>query len=241
MMCQRTFARQYQSHASATTTSRIQEPKIPSCYDGLVVSQWSCVYAKAKCFDSSFHSTCAVAGGQIKKRRYMAVFRPESFHATLLGGRPSRPCSRCHHRRRWETCRGTKGRYGERSQKYVRSSAQPFWPMMLVLAITRCSLDLTQPPDTDPSFSCRIEHAFDNYMRLAFPHDELKPISQTYTDSLGVLRVSRPSYCLSTDCITGELLNGVNMTFSIVCCCLQRAVSLQADKCSTVAQGSWEM
>ncbi|CAL8468306.1 g7846 [Coccomyxa elongata] len=32
-----------------------------------------------------------------------------------------------------------------------------------------------------------IEHAFDNYMSLAFPHDELKPISQTYTDSLGEL------------------------------------------------------
>ncbi|KAL8141970.1 hypothetical protein V2J09_015002 [Rumex salicifolius] len=30
-------------------------------------------------------------------------------------------------------------------------------------------------------------HAYDNYMRYAFPHDELKPISKTYTDSLSEL------------------------------------------------------
>ena len=31
----------------------------------------------------------------------------------------------------------------------------------------------------------RFYHGFDNYMQHAFPHDELKPISHTYTDSLG--------------------------------------------------------
>ncbi|KAJ7526294.1 hypothetical protein O6H91_16G000800 [Diphasiastrum complanatum] len=30
-------------------------------------------------------------------------------------------------------------------------------------------------------------HAYDNYMLHAFPHDELKPLSQTFTDSLGEL------------------------------------------------------
>ncbi|KAH7433252.1 hypothetical protein KP509_07G061600 [Ceratopteris richardii] len=30
-------------------------------------------------------------------------------------------------------------------------------------------------------------HAYDNYMQYAFPHDELKPLSRTYTDSLAEL------------------------------------------------------
>ncbi|CAI7748696.1 unnamed protein product [Closterium sp. NIES-53] len=30
-------------------------------------------------------------------------------------------------------------------------------------------------------------HAYDNYMRYAFPHDELKPLSRSYTNSLGEL------------------------------------------------------
>ncbi|GMH01310.1 hypothetical protein Nepgr_003149 [Nepenthes gracilis] len=30
-------------------------------------------------------------------------------------------------------------------------------------------------------------HAYDNYMKYAFPHDELKPITKTYTDSLSEL------------------------------------------------------
>ncbi|KAH9290761.1 hypothetical protein KI387_034878, partial [Taxus chinensis] len=30
-------------------------------------------------------------------------------------------------------------------------------------------------------------HAYDNYMQYAFPHDELKPLSKTFTDSLGEL------------------------------------------------------
>ena len=32
---------------------------------------------------------------------------------------------------------------------------------------------------------CRFYHAFDNYMAHAFPHDELKPLSKSFTDSLG--------------------------------------------------------
>jgi hypothetical protein len=28
-------------------------------------------------------------------------------------------------------------------------------------------------------------HAYDSYITYAFPHDELKPLSKTYTDSLG--------------------------------------------------------
>ena len=32
---------------------------------------------------------------------------------------------------------------------------------------------------------CRFYHGYDNYMQNAFPHDELKPLSKSYTDSLG--------------------------------------------------------
>ena len=32
-----------------------------------------------------------------------------------------------------------------------------------------------------------FHHAYDNYMTHAFPHDELKPLSRTWTDSLGEL------------------------------------------------------
>ena len=31
----------------------------------------------------------------------------------------------------------------------------------------------------------RFYHGYDNYMQHAFPHDDLKPISMTYADSLG--------------------------------------------------------
>ncbi|GJU68178.1 alpha-mannosidase I MNS5, partial [Tanacetum coccineum] len=30
-------------------------------------------------------------------------------------------------------------------------------------------------------------HAYDNYMRYAFPHDELKPMTKSFTDSLSEL------------------------------------------------------
>ena len=32
-----------------------------------------------------------------------------------------------------------------------------------------------------------FQHGYDNYLEHAFPHDELRPISRTYTDSLGEL------------------------------------------------------
>ena len=32
---------------------------------------------------------------------------------------------------------------------------------------------------------CRFQHGYDNYMLHAFPHDELKPLTQDFTDSLG--------------------------------------------------------
>lgn len=31
----------------------------------------------------------------------------------------------------------------------------------------------------------RFTHGYDNYIRHAFPHDELKPLSLSHTDSLG--------------------------------------------------------
>ena len=36
--------------------------------------------------------------------------------------------------------------------------------------------------------ACRFHHGFNNYMTYAFPHDELKPITKGYTDSLGNAR-----------------------------------------------------
>ncbi len=36
----------------------------------------------------------------------------------------------------------------------------------------------------------RFYHAYDSYMAHAFPHDELKPLSRTFTDSLGARRRS---------------------------------------------------
>ncbi|GFS32655.1 glycosyl hydrolase family 47 protein [Actinidia rufa] len=44
------------------------------------------------------------------------------------------------------------------------------------------------------SFLFRFYHAYDNYMTYAFPHDELKPLTKTYTDSLvelGNLKLER--------------------------------------------------
>ena len=32
----------------------------------------------------------------------------------------------------------------------------------------------------------RFTHGYDNYIRHAFPHDELKPLSLSHADSLGV-------------------------------------------------------
>ena len=32
---------------------------------------------------------------------------------------------------------------------------------------------------------CRFAHGYDAYMKYAFPHDELRPLSKTWTDSLG--------------------------------------------------------
>ncbi|KAL3149734.1 hypothetical protein ABBQ38_013560 [Trebouxia sp. C0009 RCD-2024] len=40
-----------------------------------------------------------------------------------------------------------------------------------------------------------FQHGYDNYMLHAFPHDELKPISQDYTDSLGEFGNPNPPQC----------------------------------------------
>ena len=37
---------------------------------------------------------------------------------------------------------------------------------------------------------CRFYHGYDNYIAHAFPHDDLRPLSRSYTDSLGE-RVTR--------------------------------------------------
>ena len=38
-----------------------------------------------------------------------------------------------------------------------------------------------------------IYHTYDGYMRYAFPHDELRPLSQTHTDSLVELGAATPT------------------------------------------------
>ncbi|DBB06862.1 TPA: hypothetical protein ACH3X3_009521 [Trebouxia sp. C0006] len=42
---------------------------------------------------------------------------------------------------------------------------------------------------------CRFYHGYDNYMLYAFPHDELKPISKDFTDSLGEFGNPNPPQC----------------------------------------------
>jgi mannosidase alpha-like ER degradation enhancer 1 len=44
-----------------------------------------------------------------------------------------------------------------------------------------------QRRDAAASVKRMFYHGYDSYMKYAFPHDELKPISKTYTDSLGEL------------------------------------------------------
>ena len=44
---------------------------------------------------------------------------------------------------------------------------------------------------------CRFYHGYDNYMLYAFPHDELKPISKDFTDSLGKFFHHMPAMCQS--------------------------------------------
>ena len=48
-----------------------------------------------------------------------------------------------------------------------------------------CILMIIPPPKAVLGILCRFYHAFDSYMTHAFPHDELKPLTKTYTDSLG--------------------------------------------------------
>ena len=48
---------------------------------------------------------------------------------------------------------------------------------------------------------CRFAHGFDAYMKYAFPHDELRPLSKTWTDSLGVGAVLQLACCLCHLCL----------------------------------------
>ena len=43
-----------------------------------------------------------------------------------------------------------------------------------------------------------FHHGYDNYLRHAFPHDELKPLTKSYTDSLGELGNLRREHLSST-------------------------------------------
>ena len=43
-----------------------------------------------------------------------------------------------------------------------------------------------------------FHHGYDNYLRHAFPHDELKPLTKSYTDSLGELGNLRREHMSST-------------------------------------------
>lgn len=71
------------------------------------------------------------------------------------------------------------------------------WPQIWLLFIIFASLRLLSigPISADARETAELRedvrrmfyHAYDNYMQYAFPHDELKPLSRSYTDSLGEL------------------------------------------------------
>ena len=46
---------------------------------------------------------------------------------------------------------------------------------------------------------CRFAHGYDAYMKYAFPHDELRPLSKTWTDSLGGGAVLQLAYMSTPD------------------------------------------
>ena len=63
-------------------------------------------------------------------------------------------------------------------------------------------------------------HGYDNYMRFAFPHDELKPLSASYTDSLAELGNAAPKEGSEY----GSCLH--SLTYCPLTCC-----SLQVSRC----------
>lgn len=71
---------------------------------------------------------------------------------------------------------------------------------------------------------CSFQHGYDNYMRHAFPHDELKPISQDYTDSLG------------NNCIPGSTLKLLLLTPDISHILIRAAQSLASALCRRIWQ-----
>ncbi|KAK6123413.1 hypothetical protein DH2020_042836 [Rehmannia glutinosa] len=71
------------------------------------------------------------------------------------------------------------------------------WALIFLLIISTLYIEKTSSSSLDPfaakkkRMSDKVRrmfyHAYDNYMTYAFPHDELKPLTKSYTDSLSEL------------------------------------------------------
>ena len=72
-------------------------------------------------------------------------------------------------------------------------------------------------PQTSGPCCCRFAHGYDAYMKYAFPHDELRPLSKTWTDSLGgeavLLYISKHSWT----CCHRQMLVGNSAMPTLAC------------------------
>ena len=73
------------------------------------------------------------------------------------------------------------------------SAPRPFLLLLLCILLVSCHLPSTACMSTARRLELRSAvrtmflHGYNSYIRYAFPHDELKPLSRTYTDSLAQL------------------------------------------------------
>ena len=65
---------------------------------------------------------------------------------------------------------------------------------------------------------CRFAHGYDAYMKYAFPHDELRPLSKTWTDSLGGEQCSRYISKHSWTCCHRQPLLGKGAVLTPLAC-----------------------
>lgn len=70
---------------------------------------------------------------------------------------------------------------GKCSNKYAKCTQIYIW-RAICRPVCLCSIRMVKP-----TYIIRFAHAWDTYLLYAFPGDELKPLSQTATNSLGEL------------------------------------------------------
>ena len=66
--------------------------------------------------------------------------------------------------------------------------------LLLLLLLARCAcMSRDERLEMREKVREMFTHAYDSYMRYAFPHDELRPISATHTDSLVEIGATAPT------------------------------------------------